>query len=295
MAWFVAGGVRPSSPHPWRHLAIAGAVALGVVILFYSSLGTNLAGLRDALLTYGHGLQRVSASTGHEKPGWYYLQLFTWQRNGGLVWEQLGFAALSLAGVGVALFTRGKFICWWAVYTAVVAGVLSLTPYKTPWHAIHLVPGLTILAASALAAVPRRWLSVGLAIVVGALLARQTQLVAFTRGSDARNPYAYVHSAPDVMKYRELVETALARTPDGVVRVIGEEYWPLPWYLRGMPRVGYWSSVPAECDGALVFASATFADEVRTRLRGSYRENYLGLRPGFTYVVFTPQVLSEQK
>ncbi len=290
MALFAAGGSRPAARNPWRHLGLSGALAFAVVVLIYTSFGTHFAGLRDALLTYGQGLQRVSSLSGHEKSWWYYLQLFTWHEAGGLVWEQLGFCALAFAGIGVAFATQTKFLRWWAVYTAVVAGVLSLTPYKTPWHAVHLVPGLAMLAAGALAALPARRLSVGLTIVVVALLARETQLAAFTRASDPRNPFAYVHSAPDVQKYRELAESALARSPDGIVRVIGEEYWPLPWYLRGLPRIGYWSSPPVECDGVIVFASATFADEVRVRLHGSYRENYLGLRPGFTYVVFTPQV-----
>jgi hypothetical protein len=46
---------------------------------------------------------------------------------------------------------------------------------------------------------------------------------------------------------------------------------------------------PAECDGALVFASANQAEAVRSRLRGNYRESFLGLRPGFVLVVFARQ------
>ena len=167
---------------------------------------------------------------------------------------------------------------------------LSLTPYKTPWHAVHLVPGFALLAAGALAALPFRPLA--LAVASGALFLQinQTNLAAFLRSADARNPYAYVHSSPDVRKIRALVESALTRTPSATIRVISEEYWPLPWYLRAVPAasVGYWSAPPADCDGALVIASATHAVAVRARLHGDYDESYLGLRPGFLCVVFTP-------
>jgi uncharacterized protein (TIGR03663 family) len=177
---------------------------------------------------------------------------------------------------------------WAAVYTVLVAAALSLTPYKTPWHVIHLVPGLALLAAGALAAIPRRGIGVLLAAAVLAQLAAQTRLAVFQRPADPRNPYAYVHSSPDVLKFRPLADAALARSPGGVIRVIGEEYWPLPWYFRGVPRVGYWSTPPDDCDGALVIASSAHAGAVRARLHGAYRESLLGLRPGFLCVVFTP-------
>jgi predicted membrane-bound mannosyltransferase len=71
--------------------------------------------------------------------------------------------------------------------------------------------------------------------------------------------------------------------------VISEEYWPLPWYLRGLGNVGYWNSPPEACDGAMVVASADLAGAVRARLHGPYDQAYLGLRPGFVLVVFTPR------
>jgi len=79
-----------------------------------------------------------------------------------------------------------------------------------------------------------------------------------------------------------------AAAPPGPIKVISEEYWPLPWYLRARGEVGYWTQPPSDCDGALVFAGAGEADAVRARLHGPYRESFLGLRPGFVLVVFTP-------
>jgi hypothetical protein len=120
-------------------------------------------------------------------------------------------------------------------------------------------------------------------------LISQTKLAVFLRPADARNPYAYSHSSPDVERARGLAEVALARNPAGIVRVISEEYWPLPWYFRGLERIGYWTTPPDDCDGALIIASQTQADAVRSGLRARYRESFLGLRRGFLCVVFTPE------
>ncbi len=216
---------------------------------------------------------------------WYYLQLFGWQRTGGLVWQELALGVLAFAGVVTAWRSGAAFYRGTVIYTLLVVLVLSATPYKTPWHAVHLVPGFALLAAHALVSLRRAGYVAG-ACAAGLLL-NETRRVAFVRAADARNPFAYVHSAPDVLKFRGLADAALAKSPDGVVRVIADEYWPLPWYFRGLPRVGYWSAPPADCDGALVIVSTTMADAVRPRLHGNYTETILGLRPDVLCVVFT--------
>jgi len=297
LAALLAARPRPDAPNarrPGRDGLVGAAAALAVAALFYSSFGARLAGIRDALGTYGEIAARLGGGdTGHEKPWWYFLRLFAWQRSGGLVFEEAGFAALALAGLGVALAGKNPLLRWAAAYTGLVLLALSATPYKTPWHAIHLVPGLALLAAGAVAALSRTGAGrlAGAAATLGVLglLVFQADRVARAYASDARNPYAYVHSSPDVLKFRAMADAALGRSPGGPVRVISEEYWPLPWYFRGLDHVGYWTRPPADCDGALIVASAGLADEVRPRLHGAYAESYLGLRPGFVCVVFTPR------
>jgi uncharacterized protein (TIGR03663 family) len=291
LAFLAVRRARPASPHLARDLTLSILAAALVAALFYSSFGTHLSGLRDALGTYTHTSDRATAGlSGHEKPWWYYLSLFGWQRTGGLLWQQLAFSGLALAGTVIAFVTKSPLLRWAALYTGIIVVALSLPPYKTPWHAAHLVPGFALLAAGALAALPFRPLAIAVAGCTLALQLKQTNLSSFLRPADARNPYAYVHSSPDVRKIRSLAEAALARTPAGVIRVISEDYWPLPWYLRTVPAasVGYWPTPPADCDGALVVASAAHAVAVRARLRGDYHETYLGLRPGVLCVVFTP-------
>lgn len=266
-----------------KALAAGVGAALLVWMAFYSSFGAYLPGCRDALVTYAAMLHRaVGGETGHEKSWWYYGSLFVFQRRGGLVWDQSFFLLLTAVGAAVA-WRRGGLARFVAGYTGIVAVVWSLAPYKTPWLVINLVPGLCLLAGVALA----RWrasVAVPLALAVMSWQGWQLRQAVFLRPADPRNPYAYVHTAPDMLK----VPALAAAAPPGPIKVISEEYWPLPWYLRARGEVGYWTQPPADCDGALVFAGAGEAGAVRARLHGPYRESFLGLRPGFVLVVFTP-------
>jgi len=287
----VARPARPASFRLGRDLAFALLAAGAAAGLLYSSFGTNLRGIPGAFSTYVAFGDRLSTETGHEKPWWYYLSLFGWQKNGGVVTHQILFSLLALGGLGVALVSRARPLLRWSLgYTGTVALVLSLTAYKTPWHAIHLVPGFALLAAGAVAALPTRAagrvLATGLALATLASQAAQVRLTSFQRPADERNPYAYVHTSPDVRKIKALADKV---APGQVIRVISEEVWPLPWYLRDRPEVGYWNAPPDDCDGALVIVSAGFADEVQSRLHGRYTTGYVGLRPGFVLLVFTRQ------
>ncbi|MBL9190392.1 MAG: TIGR03663 family protein [Opitutaceae bacterium] len=290
------GDARPASRRPRRDLAAGVLAALATAALLYSSFGTHFAGLRDALGAYAHAATRFGADaapTGHEKPWLYYLRLFGWWREGGLVWHQVAFSFLAIAGLGAALAQRDRFLRGVALYTVLVVAAFSFFAYKTPWHAIHFVPGLTLLAATTVAALSRlptgRLLAVAFALITVSTLFQQTGRSSFLRPADQRNPYAYVHSSPDVRKFRPLADAALARAPDQPVRVVAEEYWPLPWYFRGLPRVGFYAAPPDDCDGALIVASLAQAEAVRAKLSHTYRESILGLRPGVLLIVFTPE------
>ncbi|MES2692063.1 MAG: flippase activity-associated protein Agl23 [Verrucomicrobiota bacterium] len=299
LAFFIArpSGVRPATRRPRRDLLIALGSAFFAAALLYSSFFTHLAGVRDALGAYGHALTRFGAEaspTGHEKPFGYYFALFGWFRSGGLVWHQVAFSALAGVGLILALVQRRRapLLLFAAVFSVCVLLTFSLFAYKTPWHAVHFVPGLSFLAAAALAAIARlntgRLVAVAFALITLATLYQQTLRVAFLRPADQRNPYAYVHSSPDVLKYRALADAAIARAPALPVLVVSEEYWPLPWYLRGIPRVGYYSTPPEDCDGALIIASPVQAEALRMKLKRTYRETFLGLRPGVVCIIFTP-------
>ena len=58
------------------------------------------------------------------------------------------------------------------------------------------------------------------------------------------NPYVYSQPGDDV---REIAATAKRAVQRGgsTLQVVctGNDYWPLPWYLRALPHVGWWSGV----------------------------------------------------
>ena len=285
---------RPSRPVSARwacDVVTALLAALVTAGLFYSSFGTNPRGLTDALATYASFGGRLATETGHEKPWWYYLKLFGWQAKGGIFTHQIAFSLLALLGFVLAFRQdRESLLRGSAGFTLAVLVGLSLPAYKTPWHAIHLVPGMALLAAGTLFLLRRQPLiAATVAVVILSSLVPQVGLTSFERAADERNPYAYVHTSTDVRKAEVFVRAAVAQFPGQPIRVISEEVWPLPWYLRGLPDVGYWGTVPADCDGALVISSAGLAEEVQSRLRGTYTSHCVGLRPGFTLVVFKRQ------
>jgi uncharacterized protein (TIGR03663 family) len=287
----------PASPRqPGRAVLFALGAGAVTAALLYSSFGTNPAGLRDAFAVYTNAATRFGAAaapTGHEKPWWYYLRIFGWHREGGLLWHQAAFSALAVSGFVVAWVRRERLLRAAAIYAALVAGAFSVFAYKTPWHTVHFVPPMAILAGAALTGIARlrtgRPVAAAFALITLATLYQQTWRTSFLRAADQRNPYAYVHSSPDVLKLRPLAEAALAAAPNQPIRVISEEYWPIPWYLRGLPQVGYWPRAPEVCDGALILASAAEAEAVRAQLHGRYRESFVGLRPGVLFIVFTPE------
>ncbi len=265
----------------WRAAGLVGGTALIVVSLFYSSFGLNHAGLREAVHSIDlMALKATAGLSGHEKPWWYYGSLFVWQRTGGYIWDQTLFLLLALVGGSLALRRSGlpRFL---AAYTVIIAIIFSATPYKTPWLVVSIIPGLCALAALVLSRW-RRPVALPLAFFVVLGLVWQMRQAVFLRPADERNPLAYVHTSPDMKK----VPALAAAAPAGPVKIISAEYWPLPWYLRARAETGYWTEPPTDCDGALIFADATQADMVRSRLRGKYREGFLGLRPGFVLVVF---------
>ncbi|MCE2863318.1 MAG: TIGR03663 family protein [Opitutaceae bacterium] len=298
-AWLAAriAGLRPATRRPGRDLAAAAGAALLIAALLYSSFGTNLAGLRDALAAYLHAAERLlgpsAPPTGHEKPWDYYVRLFGWQREHGIVWHQAPFTALALAGMIVAFTRRDPVPRALSLYALFVAALFSALPYKTPWHTVHLVAPLALLAAVALGAISRlhtgRPVAAAFGLILTATLLQQAWRASFIRPADWRNPWAYVHSSADVRKVTVLATAARQAEPGRPIRVISEEYWPLPWYLRAVPDVGYWTEPPEDCDGALTIASNSLADTVRARLRRPHRESVLGLRPGFILIVFTPE------
>jgi predicted membrane-bound mannosyltransferase len=105
---------------------------------------------------------------------------------------------------------------------------------------------------------------------------------------DERNPYVYVHTSSNLLKLVRRVADIADVSKEGrglfiAVVTSPENAWPLPWYLRRYPSVGYWtdpSQLPAQpAEPALVIATPDFDEALDRRLGDGYLTEYYGLRP----------------
>ncbi len=262
-----------------RH-GLIGLAGAGIVsALFYSSFFTHPAGIVDSYTALAHYLDRAQHDW-HVHPWHYYLQMLIFFRVGsGPVWSEASIVVL--AGVAILRVFRGprhrgtgldgvdgngvgtdlaRFLSF---YSIVLFALYSAIPYKTPWNLLSPLHGLILLAGVGAASMldgPRR----GRALVVAALLLLaaghlgvQACLANWKYYADPVNPYVYAHPTDDVVRIAERVQALANVHPSGnemyiEVIVPGNDYWPLPWYLRAFPNTGWWDRVEMDAQAAPV-------------------------------------------
>jgi len=92
-----------------------------------------------------------------------------------------------------------------------------------------------------------------------AVLLLETRQLVLRWPADPANPLAYAHTVPDGLRLAERIGRQAADHP-GPVAVIGADPWPLPWYLRKIPQVGYWPTLDAMPSGTRFTAVVLLAD-----------------------------------
>ncbi len=301
VSWWSLGSARPKalSPGGWRDAAIVSAfVAAAVAVLFYSSFFTDPGGVLGPFLAAGTYFDRGVDPANHAQPWQYYLGLLAWSSSGGLTWTEA--LILALAVVGLSRASSGSRESWdafWWRYIALNAVistvVFSAIPYKTPWNLLPFYVLVIVLAgigfAALVAATSSRAVHVALAAAlgIGAIhLGWQAWRAAVPYGADQRNPYVYAHTVPDAVRMAARIRDLAAMHPARdrmLVTVIAppHEQWPLPWYLRTMPNVGYWTEAPEALalNAPVVVSSSDHVDEIDKALGENYLSEFYGLRP----------------
>lgn len=282
----------------WRDGAIALGAALLVAAIFFTSFGANPGGLVDAVSGWARFVGRAGGE-GHEKPWFTYARWLLGPNARTLPWCAWTLLAFGAVGVVAAFRRRCKEPLGWflALFTVASVVVYSAIPYKTPWLALDflvpaaLVAGLGLRELLARVAPRARLATATLAMLAltGALAAETGQLV-FRFPVDPTNPLAYSPSVPDVEGVAALIERRLgSRPPEAppVIQVVGDDYWPLPWYLRRCERVGYWPELPEGEPGDVVIATGAEVRSLPQRLGARWRGDFVGLRPDAVAIVFT--------
>jgi uncharacterized protein (TIGR03663 family) len=192
-------------------------------------------------------------------------------------------------------------------YLAVTAAIFSAIPYKTPWNLLPFYVAAIVLAGIGFSRLLHATTSRALAavLVAGCLAASvhlgwQAWRASVTYASDPRNPYVYAQTVPDAVRMSTRIRELAALHPDGArmqVSVIASPYeqWPLPWYLRTMPNVGYWTAPgdPLAMQAPVVVASMEHS-AVFDALEDRYVSEFFGLRPEVLLTLYVDRGLWER-
>lgn len=296
---FLDASASPAKVHSlnWGHVAaILGAWAV-VAVVFFTSFFTNASGPLDSIRSYVPWLNRAGGESPHIHPWYFYWQRLLWFHPAkGPVWTELFLLGLAVVG-GVAGFRRkaladasATLVRFLAMYAVVLGAAYSVIGYKTPWCLLNFWHPVVLLGGVGAAVLiefcrSRRWkFVVGFFLLIGAgHLGWEAWQLALPYSADRRNPYAYSQTSPDLLNLVRRVETIAAADPRGtnlVIKVMSPEddYWPLPWYLRRFPHVGWWSQLPAEPYAPMMIVSPKLhaeLDEKKTHLMTGYSQ----LRP----------------
>ncbi|MCJ7777926.1 MAG: TIGR03663 family protein [Sedimentisphaerales bacterium] len=258
------------------YVIVAIIAAVIVSTSFYSSFFTNPDGILDSFRAYTTYFNRAGQNDLHIHPWYYYLDILTWIEGfESPTWNEdlvvvaaaAGFIiAVTKKGISTVNFTLLRFL---AIYTLIMTVVYSAIPYKTPWCLLGFLHGMILLAAVAVAALIKMSLYWWEKLVVGFLLALfglilpagQAYLASYKYYADPSNPYVYAHPTTDVFDITRRIEEIAQAHPDGhniYIQVIcpAGDYWPLPWYLRFFPNVGWWSNVDENVPAAPVIIAS---------------------------------------
>ncbi len=278
---------------------IAAAVVLATMLLFFSSMGRNPTGLRGSIRAFSYLSARAVGGAGHQKPWWTYLAwiakpdplcppCFAWILLVCAIWG----AARSFTVSGNAPLTR-----FFAILGAILFVTYSATPYKTPWLMLDflapvvivagygLASGLQIVAGGSLRAV-----SIAAACFISVLFAWETHRLCFQFTDNPLNPFAYSPTSPDLARLTARLDRLASASPRGrnlLIRVAASDYWPLPWYLRKFPRVGYWGHLPARVEGDVLLASPDEAGAADAMLGPGWHSEFFGLRADVLILLYT--------
>ena len=122
-----------------------------------------------------------------------------------------------------------------------------------------------------------------------------------TYAADPRNPYVYAHTVPDAIRMADRIRDLSSFNPGGAhmqVSVIAPptEQWPLPWYLRTMPNVGYWTAPDdaAALEAPVIVSAIEHKPVLDHELGDRYVMEWFGLRPNVFLALYIERHLWER-
>ena len=280
----------PAGRLRWRTSLTAAGFFTFTVVLLFTWFGRNWPVFSDLLRAIPNFTARAGGE-GHEKPFWYYAVLLGggWSGADILLAAGMGFWRIVFrpaSGSGPVL----------ALYALLIFAIYSAIPYKTPWLALNFWLPLALLAGYAVEwfwlGVPKfsaRMLILCLLAVLGVLIFHDTRERVFLMPADEKNPYAYAHTGEDLLRLPGRLEELVRqeKIPNPRIAVVAADPWPLPWYLRKFPQVGFWQ--PGQDAGAadLYLTSTDVPVGLANRLK-NFRPEFFGWRPNVLLILWVP-------
>jgi uncharacterized protein (TIGR03663 family) len=308
LAWWSTRPASGLAPSERRRAVLTGlAACVAIAVLFYSTFLTRPGDLLGPLRAGPTYLARGVDPTGHVHPWHFYLGILGWSSSGGLIWTEALILVLAAIG-GIAAWLRADpadaRATFWRRYLAANAAltfaIFSALPYKTPWNMLPFLAATIVVAGMGVSVLARAWAWRGAPVLVGGLLAVgslhlgwQAWRASVVYAADTRNPYVYSQTVPDAVRMAARIRDVAALHADRnrmVVQVIAtpHEQWPVPWYLRTMPNVGYWTTVkdvPA-VTAPVIVASQDNTEALDAALGDRYVSEFFGVRPGVLVTLY---------
>jgi uncharacterized protein (TIGR03663 family) len=254
---------------------------VAVYLIFYSSFFTNSKGIYDSFQTFAIWTRTGRAA--HVHPPSQYL--------GWLVKQEAPLLFLGAVGAAVVVLKpRNSFALFCGLWAFGLIAAYSLIPYKTPWLVLNFIVPLALIAGYAIQAIyemDRGQFRLVSAIVFVATCVSLYQSIDLNfRNYDNDQPqyvYVYAHtkrSTLDLVNEIERIAKEESGSTTGIT-IVSPDYWPLPWYLRGYTRVGYYAGMAASTE-PIIIANANQKAEVDARF-GELYEQVQSKEPGGTF------------
>lgn len=296
----LVSGCRPSLPPPGRGMVLVGAF-LAPVLLVYSSFLMKPSGLLDFVRSLFDGMGRAVDGSHHAHGPMFFLErLIYYRASPGPYWSEWPIVLPALASLVVVLACWKKAATWQrflAFQPFALLLVYLLVPYKTPWLLLSplVLLGISATVLPTMVTMPIRLVAVPIFLL---LPLSQIPTLKDTSGrfsSDPRNPWVYSHTVSTASETADKLDTMLqvSSRRGGIMAILGGDYWPYPWFLRGHDNIGYWPTLP-DIQPDIVLLPLEQLDMVREALAGEYIEEYVPMRPEVPLVLLVERGLWDE-
>ncbi len=284
----------------------AGVIVLAILVLTFSTFGSNLRGIWDSTQPFFHSTSACPGNSFFLNPcrkdivgGLFYWLSQHKVARGGQPWFYYGLldglyeqiaVFFGIAGI-VASVRRPSMFTSFLVYWAVLMfGVYSWAGEKFSWLMIHPLMPLLLLGAAFVAGIlrasPRVRYSALVALAVLLLIQiHNTFEVNFVNAADPVEMMVYVQSSPDtphVASNIAALSNKVTNGPDLHVTIDADDTWPFAWYLRDMSNVAYPSpqqlTQKPYISNPVQIIDETHRDQVAPYLARSYTSHLYTLR-----------------